>query len=116
VIRTRGLSHVELAVRDIAGAIRFYADVFGFEVVRWRDRWALLQSPAGPGSLALEEVDPGEGYHVARFGLDLVDPLDLDAALHLAQANGGTVLERVEHPVGGASAVVTDPFGHRIAL
>jgi catechol 2,3-dioxygenase-like lactoylglutathione lyase family enzyme len=119
MIRIQGISHVELPVRDtgdIDRAVRFYGDVFGFEVVvRGGDR-VLLQTPAGSGSIALRlagEVDP---LSAAQFGLGLADPGELDAALRLVVACGGLLVERTDHAVGGTTAVVADPSGHRITL
>ena len=116
MIRTRGLAHVELAVRDLAAAVEFYADVFGFEVVALGAGGAALGAPAGAGTLALRRVEPGAGVPVTTFGLALVDAADLDAAVALVVAAGGSVVERVVHAVGASAAVVTDRDGHRISL
>jgi catechol 2,3-dioxygenase-like lactoylglutathione lyase family enzyme len=119
MIRTEGISHVELPVRDpgdMERAVRFYGDVFGFEVVvRGADR-VLLQAPTGHGSIALQLAEDVEPLSAAQFGLALADPSELDAALRLAVSCGGLLVERTDHAVGGTTAVVTDPSGHRIRL
>jgi len=129
MIRTRGLSHIELRVGDIDDVertVRFYGDVFGFEVVARSDDRALLQVPGGLGSIAVavaaavaDAVDragdhPSPG--ATHFGLVLSDPRELDAAVHLAVAHGGTLIARTDHALGGATALVADPAGHHITL
>jgi catechol 2,3-dioxygenase-like lactoylglutathione lyase family enzyme len=116
MIRTRGLSHVDLAVRDLDRSVGFYGDVFGFEVVRRGPTHAVLQTPAGPGSLALTRNVATTTLPITHFGLHLVDPGDLDTAVSLAVARGATLLSRTSHLVGGATAVLADPTGHRITL
>lgn len=116
MIRTRGVSHIELAVDHIDRAIHFYSNVFGFEVVHRNNHHAVLRTPGAPGSLALQQVGQKETAQRVRFGLSLVEPGDLDAAISLALENGGLVITRTDHPVGGSTAVIADPTGHRITL
>lgn len=122
MIRTRGLSHIELRVGDSADverAVRFYGDVFGFEVVARTDGGALLQVPGGLGSIAVERAGDGDGPPAGaatHFGLVLSDRQELDAAVRLAVAHGGALITRTDHALGGATAILTDPAGHRITL
>jgi predicted enzyme related to lactoylglutathione lyase len=116
MIRTRGVSQIQLAVTDMDRTIQFYSEVFGFEVVHRRDRRAVLQTPSDHGSLVLTHVRTSEQTRCTEFGLDLMDPADVDAALSLAEANGGAVIVRTDHAVGGTAAVIADPTGHRISL
>jgi catechol 2,3-dioxygenase-like lactoylglutathione lyase family enzyme len=116
MIRTGGLSHVELAVCDVERAVRFYGDVFGFEVVARHGDGVLLQVPGGLGSIAVEPAQDSRTAGATRFGLVLSNRGELDAAVRLAIAHGGSLVERTDHPVGGATAVIADPAGHRITL
>ncbi len=116
MIRTNGVSHVELAVDDIDRAIQFYSDVFGFEVVQLSNGNAVLRTPGAPGSLALQQAGGPNPLHIARFGLSLIDPADLDAAISLALSNGGSLICRTDHPLGGGTATISDPAGHWITL
>src|SRR5262249_40336984 len=85
MIRTRGVSPARLAASDLDLAIRFYGEVFGFEVVHRADSHAVLQSPFGHGSVLLTQVS-SEWAACPAFGLDLVDPAEVDAAVLLAVA------------------------------
>ena len=114
MIRTRGLSSIELPVDDVDEAIRFYADVFGFEVTVRRPGGASMQSPGGGGTVVL--TGAAGPITPTRFGLELTDPDDLDPALRLAVSAGGRVVERRSVATGGAVAVVADPFGHLVTL
>jgi catechol 2,3-dioxygenase-like lactoylglutathione lyase family enzyme len=120
MIRTRGLSHVSLHVGgpdDVERAVRFYGDVFGFEVVARSPDGALLQVPGGGSSIVVERAGhDGRPVEVTHFGLVLSDPQELDAAIRLALAHGGTLIARTDHALGGSTAVLTDPAGHHLTL
>jgi catechol 2,3-dioxygenase-like lactoylglutathione lyase family enzyme len=55
----RRIGYVVVFVRDWDGAMRFYADVLGIEVVRRQDRdgFAEFRFPAGGPNLLVEQVD-----------------------------------------------------------
>ena len=60
MIRTQGLTHIHLVVRDIERSLRFYQGVFGMEE-RFRDgtRLVFLNTPGSQDLIALNE-DPAE--------------------------------------------------------
>jgi predicted enzyme related to lactoylglutathione lyase len=62
------------------------------------------------------EPSSSDEPQITHFGLELVEPADLERAIALAVAGGGRLLERADHLVGGSSAVIADPSGHRISL
>jgi catechol 2,3-dioxygenase-like lactoylglutathione lyase family enzyme len=53
---------------------------------------------------------------VAHFGLRLLDPSDLDAAIAAVERAGGRLVERGEHAPGVRYAYVADPDGYVIEL
>lgn len=116
MIRSGGLTHVELEAVDPARTLDFYAEVFGFEVVRVGDRGTLLQAPGGPGSLLLTPARPWSAVAPSRFGLRVPLRRDLDAAVQLALAHGAALVDRTDHAVGGSTVVLVDPDGHRVTL
>ena len=122
MIRTRGLSHIHLVVRDIERSLRFYRTVFGMEEqFRSGTKMIFLNTPGSDDLITLNE-DPAEAElagvngGVAHFGFRLQDGADLDAAIAEIEAAGGKLIQRGEHAPGAPFAYVEDPDGYVIEL
>jgi catechol 2,3-dioxygenase-like lactoylglutathione lyase family enzyme len=122
MVRTRGLYHIHLVVRDLARSLRFYQSVFGLdERFRAGPKMVFLSTPGAQDLITLNE-DPAEAEHagehggIAHFGFKLVDERDLDAAIAEVEAAGGRLLRRGEHAPGAPFAYVADPDGYEIEL
>jgi len=122
MIRTQGLTHIHLVVRDLERSLRFYCSVFGM-VERFRDgpTMVFLNTPGSQDLITLNE-DPAEARlagvngGVAHFGFRLARPGDLDAAIAEVEGAGGRLIRRGEHAPGVAFAYVADPDGYVIEL
>jgi catechol 2,3-dioxygenase-like lactoylglutathione lyase family enzyme len=122
MIRTRGLTHIHLVVRDLERSLAFYRRVFGVEE-RFREgpRMVFLNTPASEDLITLNE-DPDEaqvagvGGGVNHFGFRLVDVSDIDAAVAEVEAAGGRLIDRGEHAPGVPFAYIRDPDGYVIEL
>ena len=122
MIKTQGLTHIHLVVRDLERSLRFYQGVFGMEE-RFRDgpKMVFLNTPGSPDLITLNE-DPDEvqlaGVNggVAHFGFRLADPAALDAAIADVKAAGGKLIRRGEHAPGVTFAYIQDPDGYVIEL
>jgi catechol 2,3-dioxygenase len=122
MIRTQGLTHIHLVVRDLERSLRFYRQVFGMEE-RFRSgpRMVFLNTPGSRDTVTLNE-DPaqedlaGRSGGVAHFGFRLCDGGDLDAAIAQVEQAGGRLVERGEHAPGVRFAYVADPDGYVIEL
>jgi catechol 2,3-dioxygenase-like lactoylglutathione lyase family enzyme len=122
VIRTQGLTHIHLVVRDLDRSLRFYQRVFGMkERFRSGPKMVFLNTPGSRDTVTLNE-DPeqaglaGTSAGVAHFGFRLCDTADLDAAIAAVEAAGGRLVERGEHAPGVPFAYVSDPDGYVIEL
>jgi catechol 2,3-dioxygenase-like lactoylglutathione lyase family enzyme len=122
MIRTRGLYHIHLVVRDLERSLRFYRGVFGMEEqFRAGPKMVFLRTPGSSDLITLNE-DPAEaqnaGVHggIAHFGFKLERESDLDAAVAEIEASGGRVVERGSHGDGHPFAYVADPDGYVIEL
>ncbi len=117
-VRTHGLTHLALAVRDLDRAFRFYERVFG---VRETFRDATQIQTRGPGEhdlIAFERRDSGAGDSggILHFGFRLVAPEDLDAAVDAAIGAGGRLIRRGHFAPGCPYAYLADPDGYTIEI
>jgi catechol 2,3-dioxygenase len=122
MIRTQGLTHIHLVVRDLERSLRFYQQVFGMkESFRSGPKMVFLNTPGSRDMVTLNE-DPaqadraGRSGGVAHFGFRRSEGADLDAAVAEVEAAGGRLVERGEHAPGVGYAYVTDPDGYVIEL
>jgi catechol 2,3-dioxygenase-like lactoylglutathione lyase family enzyme len=122
MIRTKGLYHVHLVVRDLTRSLSFYQGVFGMkELFREGPTMVFLNTPGSEDIITLN-ADPagadqaGDNGGVGHFGFKLVDSSDLDAAVEEVEAAGGKLIRRGEHAPGAPFAYVEDPDGYLIEL
>ena len=118
MIRTRGLTHVALEVRDVDRALRFYAEVFGAVEVFRSEGFAQAQTPGSFDVLVFEEGLDGAAAtgDIAHFGFRLVDPADIDAATDAVEAAGGTIVRRGEFGPGEPYVFFEDPDGYEVEV
>lgn len=122
MVKTQGLTHLHLVVRDLERSLRFYRDVFGMEE-RFRDgpHMVFLNTPGSQDLITLHQ-DPqevglaGSRGGIAHFGFRLANALDLDTAIAAVERAGGKLLSRGKHPSGTPFAYVTAPDGYVIEL
>ena len=118
MVKTFGLTHVAVAVRDVDRAARFYQSVLGAIEVYRQDGFVQLQTP-GTRDVLVFETNPklaGKAGGVAHFGFRLQDPNDIDAAAHAVVDAGGAIKERGEFVPGEPYLFATDPDGYEIEI
>ncbi len=122
MIKTEGLTHIHLVVRDLERSLRFYAGVFGMrERFRAGPKMVFLNTP-GSGDLVTLNEDPAEAARagtsggIAHFGFRLSDTGDMDAAIAEVEGAGGKLIRRGEHGPGEPYAYIEDPDGYVIEL
>ena len=118
MIRTHGLTHLALAVRDADRSSRFYQEVFGAVEVYRQDGFVQLQTPGARDVLVLEEDADRAGARggVAHFGFRLVDPKDIDAAVDAVERAGGKILSRGDFIPGEPYLFAADPDGYEVEI
>jgi catechol 2,3-dioxygenase-like lactoylglutathione lyase family enzyme len=95
----------------------FYATVFGAEEY-FRDE-TTIQAKCGTHDILAFERDAqhaGRDGGIRHFGFRLVDAADIDAAVEIALAAGGTLRECGEFAPGFPYAYVFDPDGYEIEI
>jgi catechol 2,3-dioxygenase-like lactoylglutathione lyase family enzyme len=118
VIKTYGLTHIALTVRDPARSARFYRDVLGAVEIYNDGRFVQLQTPGSRDVIVLEEGkrNAGKSGGIAHFGFRLVDPKDIDAAVRTVEDSGGTILSRGEFIPGEPYLFARDVDGYEFEI
>ena len=119
MIKTYGLTHLALAVRNVSRAAAFYKKVFGAVEVYRSDGFVQVQTPGCRDVLVFEERDAsevGKSGGIAHFGFRLQSPKDIDAAARAIRRAGGTVQERGAFVPGEPYLFATDPDGYEIEI
>jgi catechol 2,3-dioxygenase-like lactoylglutathione lyase family enzyme len=118
MIRTFGLTHVAVAVKDVDRASRFYRTLLGAVEVYRQDGFVQLQTP-GTRDVLVFESNPklaGQAGGIAHFGFRLQDPTDIDAAARAVVDAGGAIKEQGEFVPGEPYLFATDPDGYEIEI
>jgi catechol 2,3-dioxygenase-like lactoylglutathione lyase family enzyme len=117
-VRTHGLTHIALRVRDAKRSLQFYARVFGVVAVYEKDGFIQAQTPGSLDVLVFEEEAPKAGLvgGIAHFGFRLIDPADINTALRAVKAAGGDVLSHGEFCPGEPYLFFHDPDGYEVEV
>jgi catechol 2,3-dioxygenase-like lactoylglutathione lyase family enzyme len=117
-VRTHGLTHIALSVRDATRSLQFYQKVFGVVAVYQEEGFIQAQTPGSRDVLVFEEaaVKAGLPGGVAHFGFRLVEAADIDLALRAVKAAGGEVLSHGEFCPGEPYLFFRDPDGYEVEV
>jgi catechol 2,3-dioxygenase-like lactoylglutathione lyase family enzyme len=121
VVKTYGLTHLALAVRDVDRASKFYRQVFGAVEVYKQDGpggFVQLQTPGSRDVLVFAEKkkSAGKSGGIAHFGFRLQKAKDIDLAARAVRKAGGKVTEQGEFVPGEPYLFATDPDGYAIEI
>jgi catechol 2,3-dioxygenase-like lactoylglutathione lyase family enzyme len=118
MIKTYGLTHIALAVKDAKQSFEFYRKVFGMVKVYNQDGWIQAQTPGARDILVFDESAPrvGKPGGVAHFGFRLVDPNEIDAAAKAVVKAGGEILDKGEFCPGEPYMFFKDLDGYEVEV
>lgn len=118
MIRTHGLAHISLAVRDPERSLRFYETLFG--VVEYcRDQESIQAKSAAGWEVLAFNRDPdqaGQPGGIGHFGFRLIDAADMAEAREAVVAPGGKVIDEGEHGPGFPYLYISDPDGYEVEI
>lgn len=117
-MKTYGLTHVALSVRDVKQSLKFYQQVLGVVPVYEEDGSIQAQTP-GTRDVLVFERNPkraGKSGGVAHFGFRLVKPVAVSAIVRKVQRAGGKVLSKGQFAPGLPYVFFTDPDGYEVEV
>ena len=118
MVKTYGLTHVAVAVRDLDRTEAFYGGILGAKVV-YRDAGFLqMQTPGSRDVLVFEKnaKKAGKAGGVLHFGFRLTKEKDIAAAREAVKKAGGTITDTGEFIPGEPYLFATDPDGYTIEI
>ena len=117
MIRTVGLSHVSLSVRDPEVSIDFYTRLLGVREYARDERTIQALGPGEHDVLVFERREgSGKRGGIDHFGFRLAAPEDIDDAIATAEAVGAKILRTGEFEPGLPYLYLEDPDGHMIEI
>ena len=117
-VKTHGLTHIALAVRDPQRSLRFYQAVFGVIPVYEERDFVQAQTPGSRDVLVFERKGrrAGKPGGVAHFGFRLRRAADITRALEAIQAAGGRIRDHGEFVPGEPYVFFRDPDGYEVEI
>ena len=118
MVRTYGLTHIAIGVRDLDRSARFYQSLLGAKVVYRDASFAQLQTPGSRDVIVLERRRRGAGTSggIAHFGFRLRRAADITRAISAVTEAGGRVKSHGEFVPGEPYVFAIDPDGYEIEL
>lgn len=102
-IKTYGLTHLAIAVRDLHRTLKFYQEVFDMEAMYIEDEMIQLTTPGCDDIIVFEKSNgrqTGDTGGIAHFGFRLRDPKDIDELTHRVIKAGGKIIDKGEFVAG----------------
>ena len=118
-VRTFGLTHLAVGVRDVERAFAFYEAVFGMIAVYRSPDFVQAQTPGARDVLVFETAtsqNVGTGGGIAHFGFRLIDPAAIDDAAEAIVKAGGMIEEKGEFVPGEPYLFARDLDGYLIEV
>jgi catechol 2,3-dioxygenase-like lactoylglutathione lyase family enzyme len=117
VVKTYGLTHVALAVKDPARSLAFYHKILGVVPIYQQKDFVQAQTPGARDVLVFERgKKAGRIGGIAHFGFRLTAPKDLAKALKAIKSAGGVIRSHGEFVPGEPYVFFSDPDGYEVEI
>jgi catechol 2,3-dioxygenase-like lactoylglutathione lyase family enzyme len=119
MIRTYGLTHIALAVKDLKRTLQFYKKVFGAVPMYEEETWAQVQTPGTHDIIVFEERPSIAGKAnggIQHFGFRLVDPVDISKIKDTLNKIKAPIIDSGEFVPGEPYIFFLDPDGYEIEV
>ncbi|MEP6928297.1 MAG: VOC family protein [Ginsengibacter sp.] len=118
MIKTYGLTHISISVKDIHRSATFYENLFGAKRMYVAEQFIQLQTPGSRDIIVLdkssEEFKKKNG--VKHFGFRLIDITDVKLLISEIEKAGGKIKDSGEFCPGEPYVFFYDPDGYEIEV
>jgi catechol 2,3-dioxygenase-like lactoylglutathione lyase family enzyme len=117
MIKTHGLSHINLEVADPEASLRFYSELFGVKEY-FRDDESIQVLGPGPNDVLafVRSSKAGRAGGISHFGFRLTSAADMDGAVEAATRAGARILRQGKFGPGLPFLFILDPDGYEIEI
>ena len=117
MVKTYGLTHIALAVKDPERSLAFYRRVLGVVPVYKQEDFIQAQTPGSRDVLVFERGKrAGKSGGIAHFGFRLTKAADLPKALKAIRSAGGRIRRHGEFVPGEPYVFFSDPDGYEVEI
>ena len=118
MIKTFGLTHIALQVKDVERSSKFYQTIFGAKEMYSYSDFIQVQTPGSKDIIVFEmqkkkTVNSKKGFH---FGFRLPEPSDLKPIVKKIKNAGGKIKETGEFVPGEPYVFFYDPDGYEVEV
>ena len=117
--KTYGLTHLAIAVSDVAQTLKFYQAVFDMHVMYHEKEFIQLTTPGCNDILVFEKkknVPIGQTGGIAHFGFRLKNPDDIDEITNKVKVAGGRIIDKGEFVPGSPYIYFKDLDGYLVEV
>ena len=117
-VKTYGLTHIALSVRDPVRSLAFYQAVLGVVPVYQDSDFIQAQTPGSRDVIVFERrrKNAGRSGGIVHFGFRLKSPGDIAAAMTVIAEAGGRIMDHGEFVPGEPYVFFTDPDGYEVEI
>ena len=116
MIRTYGLTHIALPVKDVGRTALFYQRVFGARVMYSHEGFIQVQTPGSHDILVFEEGAAAGLPAGVHFGFRLMEQEDPDKLAETIVAAGGGIRDKGSFGPGEPYIFFYDPDGYEVEI
>ena len=118
MIKTLGLTHIALQVKDVKRSSDFYQKVFGVKEMYRHDHFIQVQTPGTNDIIVFETQENGSPKEKScfHFGFRLLKPSGIENIIKIIEEAGGTIKDRGEFDPGEPYVFFYDPDGYEIEV